>query len=177
MKITDIVNDLPKRVKLNKNFTLEESFDVNTILQIKGVIVDEWVENEKCYKVFVTALAKDMEYNRSVALPDWLDSSGNPTKTFYDVNHKFMDQWGNLNDVIYVMENDDCFDLPEKDNNNNKIQFAIDELNNLKDILIQKVNNLNLFMPSDRINGKIEGVNLAIEDIRKQLKELNEKLK
>jgi len=75
MKITEINNRLPKKVKLNKNFTLEESFYVNTILLVKGANIVDWDgKSEKCYKVFVTALAEDMDHNRSVAIADWFDN-------------------------------------------------------------------------------------------------------
>lgn len=185
MKIADIVNNLPKKVKLNNKFTLEESFDVNTILQVKGVTLDfDGGEGEKCYKVFVTALAEDMKYNRSIAIPDWFDDNHKPTLTYFDAMKKAFDQWGNLNDVIYVMENDDCFDLIENDDNT-RVQFAIDELNKLSNELERK-NKILLAITEDnripfsektRIDAKMEGVNVAIEEIRRQLKDLNDNLK
>lgn len=185
MKITDIMNELPKKVKLNKNFTLEESFDVNTILLIKGVKLDFGGNDneEKCYKVFVTALAEDMKYNQSIAIADWFDDNYKPTKTYFDVMKKAFDQWGNLNDVIYVMENDDCFDLVNNDSD--KIHYAINELNQLNETLKKQNDTLStMFKSYDeysmsekvRIGGKMEGLNMAMEDIRRQIKDLTDKL-
>lgn len=177
MNIKDIIPKLPLRVKLNNKFTLEESFDTNTILLIKSASIDDWGgDGEKCYKVHVTALADDMKYNRSIAIADWFDDNHNPTLTYFDVTKKILDKDGNLNDIIYVMENDDCFDLVEENKNTSNIERAIYELNELSDELKLRVNNLNQLESSDRIKGKIEGVNLAIESIGRQLKLLNEKL-
>jgi len=186
MKLSDIVNNLPKKVKLNKNFTLEESFDINTIVQIKGVALDfDGGEGEKCYKLFVTALAEDMKYNQSIAVPDWFDDNHKPTLTYFDVMKKAFDQWGNLNDVIFVMENDDCFDLVE-DNDDTRIKFAIDELNKLSDELERKKDSMLTIITGEstyilaektRIGGKMEGINMTIEEIRRQIKDLTENLK
>jgi hypothetical protein len=185
MTINDIANNLPKKVKLNKNFKLDESFDPNTIILVKGVVLEDgWDDKgEKCYKVFVTALAEDMEYNRSVAIPTWYDENHQPTKTYYDVMKKALDQWGNMNDVIYVMENDDVFDVIE-DSNKTQIKFAIDELNKLNEELKRKHNTLYGVISLDgqtitervRIGGKMEGIQLAMEEIRRQIKDLNDKL-
>lgn len=109
--------------------------------------------------------------------------NGAPTKTYYDVNRKLIDQWGNLNDVIYVMENDDCFNLVE-DSNKPKIQFAIDELNKLDEELKRKHNTLYGALTVDgqnitervRIGGKMEGIDLAIKEIRRQLNDLQNQL-
>lgn len=184
MKISDIMNELPKKVKLNKNFTLEESFDVNTILLIKGVSSDFDGNDgeEKCYKVFVTALAEDMKYNQSIAIADWFDDNHKPTKTYFDQMKKVFDQWGNLNDVIYVMENDDCFDLVNNDND--KIHYTINELNQLNETLKKQSNSLYGLLDIDgqsitekvRIGGKMEGLSMAMEDIRRQIKDLTDKL-
>lgn len=106
MKITDLKDKLPIKVKLNS----KESFDINTKLLIKSFKIDGDDGNEICYKVNVSALKEDLEYNKSVASQDWFNSK---TKKFdlnyYDV-HK-PDENGNYEDTIFVMENDDCFDL------------------------------------------------------------------
>ena len=36
MKIADIISKLPLKVKLNNNFTLDESFDKGTIVFVKS---------------------------------------------------------------------------------------------------------------------------------------------
>jgi hypothetical protein len=109
MKITEISKtQLPVRVKLNSNFQLEESFDVGTILQINSFVPDI----DGCYKVWVTALVRDMEHNKTIAERNWLDSStGQFNIDIFEANKKDIDGNGNFNDVIFVMDTDDCFDI------------------------------------------------------------------
>jgi hypothetical protein len=109
MRIVDILKtQLPLRVKLNSNFQLEESFDPGTIVQINSFVPDI----DGCYKVWVTALAKDMEHNKTIAERNWLDSStGLFNIDIYESNKKQFDLNGNFNDVIFVMDRDDCFDI------------------------------------------------------------------
>jgi hypothetical protein len=109
MKITEISKtQLPVRVKLNSNFQLEESFDAGTILQINSFVPDI----DGCYKVWVTALAKDMEHNQTVAERNWWDSSTDQYNiNIFESNKKQFDLKGNFNDVIFVMDRDDCFDI------------------------------------------------------------------
>jgi hypothetical protein len=109
MRIVDISSSqLPLRVKLNSNFTLEESFDLGTILQINSFVPDI----DGCYKVWVTALVKDMEHNQTVAQRDWLDNStGQFNINIFESNKRDFDAKGNFNDVIFVMDTDDCFDI------------------------------------------------------------------
>lgn len=109
MKITEISKtQLPLRVKLNSNFQLDESFDPGTVLQINSFVPD----CGGCYKVWVTALAKDMEHNKTIAERNWLDSStGLFNIDIYESNKKDFDSDGNFNDVIFVMDTDNCFDI------------------------------------------------------------------
>lgn len=111
MKITDLKDKLPIKVKLNSKFDLDESFDVNTKLLIKSFNIDgDYGDEGICYKVYVTALNEDLEYNKSIAISDWYNSK---TKQ-YDLNYYESNEpnaEGNYEDTIFVMENDDCFDL------------------------------------------------------------------
>lgn len=109
MKITEISkSQLPLRVKLNKNFTLDDSFDPGTILQINSYVPDF----EGCFKVWVTALAKDLDHNKSIAERNWLDkNTGNYDIDIFEANKKDIDTNGNYKDVIFVMDTDDCFDV------------------------------------------------------------------
>jgi hypothetical protein len=110
MKITDIISKLPLKVKLNNNFTLEESFDKGTIVFVKSCEIDEDYDGESCYKVYVSALKEDLDYNTSVSIPNWRNpKNGDYELNFYEVN----DITDDYDDIIYVMENDDCFDLVE----------------------------------------------------------------
>jgi hypothetical protein len=110
MKITDInQSQLPLKVKLNQNWRLDESIENNTIIQINSFKPDM----DNCYEVFVTVLAKDLEYNKSVCISDWY----NTTKTdvwdwdFYEANSDLLDINGNYNFSIYVMNDEDVFDI------------------------------------------------------------------
>ena len=112
MTILDIKDKLPLKVKLNNNFTLEESFDVNTILYIKGYLLDGEYDNESCYKVFVSALKEDQEHNNKIAIPDWYNDKTKKFDLTYYQCHK--DTNGHFEDTIYVMDNENCFDLIEE---------------------------------------------------------------
>lgn len=110
MKITDIISKLPCKVKLNNNFTLEESFDKGTIVFVKSCKIEEVYEGEACYKLYVSALKEDLEYNTSISIRNWRNPKNDQYElNFYEVNKIT----GDFEDTIYVMENDDCFDLVE----------------------------------------------------------------
>ena len=110
MKIGDIIDKLPCKVKLNNNFTLDESFDSGTIVFVKSCEIEEVYEGEACYKVYVSALKEDLEYNTSISIHDWRNPKNDQYElNFYEVNKIT----GDFEDTIYVMENDDCFDLVE----------------------------------------------------------------
>lgn len=115
MKITDINKSmLPIKVKLNNNFNLDESFDVGTILQIYNYKIED--DFEGCYVVNVRVLSEDKKHNHSVAISNFYNEN---TKS-YDLNYfQFYDDKINSNgdyeDVIYVMGDDDCFDVIEKE--------------------------------------------------------------
>jgi hypothetical protein len=114
MKISEI-KQFPIRVRLNQNFTLEESFDIGTILRLNNCVLE--VDGEyRCYKVSVTALKEDMEHNRAISIPDWRNPDGSGYNlTFFEANIGMINSDGNVNDTIYVMEDDDCFDLVDDD--------------------------------------------------------------
>lgn len=63
-----------------------------------------------CYKVYVSALKEDLEYNTTVAKHNWY----NQKTCEYELNiYEANKITGDFEDTIYVMENDDCFDLVE----------------------------------------------------------------
>ena len=143
MKITDInVLDLPLRIKLNSNFTLDESFDVGTILQINAFELDgDWQDDgDKCYKVYVTALHQDLEHNKSISKSDWFNKeTKNYDCDYFDCvyNQKEKQDNGDFKSIIYVMEDDDCFDLITS--NNDKFKYSIEILNEIKKELINSL--------------------------------------
>jgi hypothetical protein len=109
MKITDIEKSkLPLRVKINDKFTLEESFDPGTIIQINSFLNES--DFKDCYKVNITALQSDIDHNVSIAKNEWHNSkTGKFDLTYFDAH--VPDNHGNYKDTIYVMADDDCFDL------------------------------------------------------------------
>lgn len=110
MKIADIITKLPLKVKLNNNFNLDESFDKGTIVFVKSCELEDGYESEACYKVYVSALKEDLEYNKSVSISNWRNFKNDQYElNFYEVNNIT----GDFEDTIYVMENDDCFDMVE----------------------------------------------------------------
>ncbi len=137
MKIKDIQDRLPLKIKLNKGFTLDESFDPNTIVLVKNITEDGWDGDPsgRCYKLIVSALKEDMEHNKKVAIPDWNDND-----TIYDAPYhkKFYDEDGNFNDTIYVMENDNFFDLVEEKPTTEELLDCIKNLMGVLDTPIAK---------------------------------------
>ena len=132
MKITEISKtQLPVRVKLNSNFQLDLSFDKNTILQLNSVELEFEDDGACSYKVYVTALGSDLEYNKSVASRNWKNlESGNyelDIFEFYGIKPN-----GDFKTSIFVMDTDDCFDIiTEYD----EPKFSInDMLNTIKSI-------------------------------------------
>ena len=122
MKILEIKDKLPIKVKLNNSFYLDGSFDSGTILLIKEIKLNF----NNCYKILVTALKEDLEHNRKVATLEWL----NKKTCEYDVSYyeyNTPNSNGDYDDVIFVMEDDDCFDLVDSVTENERkiaIEFA-----------------------------------------------------
>lgn len=127
MKIKDLLKlHLPITGKLTKGFTLEESFDPNMILNIRHIELEKgWNDGDnECYKVFVTMTPEQIEYNKTVALHDWLDEHSNPTLNIFEAQKNFRGFFksdGSIQDTIFVMESDDFFEL---ESNNTKIYTA-----------------------------------------------------
>lgn len=117
----------PIRVKLNKNFSLEESVDPGTIIQINKIDLDSLDGDEECYKVAITLLNEDMDYNQSIASSDWFDKHGNACLNYYQVSLNEKQLNGDYKSFIYVMSNDDVFDLVEE--KENVVDLILKELN------------------------------------------------
>ena len=118
MKLKDLkFSDFPVRVKLTDGFTLDDSFDPGMIVQLNSFMVDS---NEpgygKSYQIYVTVLPEDIPYNKSVAQRNWYDKNGKPCLDYFESMEQFYKQAdGSYKDSIFVMENDDFFELvPEK---------------------------------------------------------------
>ena len=106
MKILEIKDKLPIKVKLNNSFYLDGSFDSRTILLIKEIKLNF----NNCYKILVTVLKEDLEHNRKVATLEWRNKkTGEYDVSYYEYNTPNSN--GDYDDVIFVMEDDDCFDL------------------------------------------------------------------
>lgn len=112
MKIKDINPEiLPVRVKLTNDFPLEDSFDAGMIIQIDSFYATrEYVEDVEVYRLNVRVLAKDVAYNKKVAQHNWFDSNGNPTLDYFEANPT-KNESGDYEDFIYVMGNDDFFEM------------------------------------------------------------------
>lgn len=141
MKIKDLENLLPVRVKLNNNFLLEDSFDVNTIVLVKSFSLFPDDCGGNCYEVWVTSLKEDMEHNVRISIPDWRNpKTGKYDLTYYEANKPNSN--GDYDTTIFVMEEDDCFDLVESNTSNQhtnlSIEFAISMLEELKAIALNR---------------------------------------
>jgi hypothetical protein len=114
MTITEI-KQFPIRVKLNSNFQLNESFDVGTILQLNNVSVEFEGSVDISYKVSVTALGSDLEYNKSISVKDWRDFKTNEYNLdIFEFHKDDIKPNGDFNTSIFVMGDDDCFDLVDE---------------------------------------------------------------
>lgn len=107
MTVKDLLNqELPVRVKLTEGFTLDESFDPGMIIQINSIVLEGEVDG--CYKLFVIALASDLKYNKSVAIPNWRNPKTNNFEIdFFAANTNLQTTEGHYKDSIYVMDTDD----------------------------------------------------------------------
>jgi hypothetical protein len=114
MSITEI-KQFPIRVKLNSNFGLDLSFDKNTILQLNSVELD-FIHTEGCsYKVYVTALGSDLEYNKSIASRNWMNlENKNYELDIFEFYENVIGPNGDFDTSIFVMGDDDCFDLVDE---------------------------------------------------------------
>ena len=117
MKITDIKqSNLPIRVRLTEGFTLEESYDVGSIIQINSFIKeDKYDTGGWCYAVYTTVLKDDVEYNKTISKRDWSDGKGSYTLNWYESNSILREIDGSYRDTIYVMEGDDFCELIENE--------------------------------------------------------------
>jgi hypothetical protein len=114
MTITDI-KQLPIRVKLNSNFQLDESFDCGTILQLNDVRIELVGSVDTSYEVSVTALGSDLEYNKSVARRNWMNfETNNFELDIFEFHKNEIKSNGDFKTSIYVMGDDDCFDLVDE---------------------------------------------------------------
>lgn len=115
MKVEDILKlELPIKVKLNKGFNLDESFDCGTILQLNTCEVEDehvYEDDGRCFVLQVTALKEDFNHNKSVSKKGWYNTeTGKYDLDFFDGNKELKNENGDYVDTIYVMENDDWCD-------------------------------------------------------------------
>jgi hypothetical protein len=128
MKLTDIKqSDLPIRVRLTDGFTLEESYDIGSIIQINSFKPeDEYDTGGWCYEVYTTVLKDDVEYNKTISKRDWYDGNGGFTSNWYESNSKKMNQDGSYRDTIYVMEGDDFCEIVAQEKNS-VVEYLIED--------------------------------------------------
>lgn len=113
MNILEIIkkNLIGEKFIVNKNFIQYESFDVGTILRIDYCSYDY----DESYSVKVSILQEDFSYNFEIARCSWYDNLYNPTQNIYQALFKDNFQGDLLikpiEQVIFVMSYDDCFDL------------------------------------------------------------------
>lgn len=152
----------PIRVKLNKNFNLDESVDPGTIIQINKIDLDALDGDEECYKVAITLLNEDMDYNQSIASSDWFDNDGNACLNYYQVSLNEKQLNGDYKSVIFVMGDDDVFNLVEE--KENVVDLILKELNEEYLKLEMQINS-----SDEPISpyGKLIGLERAIEIIEK----------
>ena len=99
-------------VQINNAFTLEDSIDKNFIIEITNIEVD-W---EDCFKVTFKCHPEYYVYNNKVAKKDWYNNERKATLNWFEFNHKYFDPSKQIiEDNLYVMETDLCFDLLEEE--------------------------------------------------------------
>lgn len=116
MRINELKH-FPIRVKLNNNFKLEESFEPNTIIRINSCVLDETWGDSASFILNVTALKSDLEHNKSVSVKDWKNSTtGKFDIDIFDHFKSNFDVNGDFHDTIFVMSDEDCFDIVDDKN-------------------------------------------------------------
>lgn len=139
MNINEILKTqrLPVKVKLNSNVNkLDETFDPDTILIINKVILDD----DDLAILNVTAHADDYEHNKSVASNEWYDKNTKEyTANIYESNSKFFDDKGNFNDKMYIMIDDDMFDIV---NDYDSPKYSVNDVLNIVHYLNPTIKNL-----------------------------------
>jgi hypothetical protein len=109
-------------------------------------------------------LKEDYEHNRRIAIPNWFNpNSDQYDSCYYDVNKQ--NSQGDYDDTIYVMDNDDCFDLveyPTINIENDKIQFAIDQLTEI----LEKMTRFEIL----KAENTLENLQYKIQDLKQRLR-------
>lgn len=142
MTIKEIVDDglMGLKFSLNENFKLEESFDPKTIFFIHSV----FFESNGCFEVNISIDPEDFDYNFSIARNNWY-SYENYVRTDKLINiyqsqfkgYYQLNQDGEYRLIkplltkIYVMEDEDCFDIDLNYIRNQKLNELLKDLKNV----------------------------------------------
>lgn len=133
MTIKDILKlDTPIRVKINENFKLEDSIDPGFIVIINSITTGiDFCED--CYKVDIVLSEKDFKHNVLNSDCTWYDLEMKPCLNYFQANLEKRQHGGDYKDSIYVMEDEDCFDLIEE--NPNIVELILKDLHELREKL------------------------------------------
>ena len=117
-----------------------------------------------------------MEHNKSISKSDWFNKeTKNYDCDYFDCvyNQKEKQDNGDFKSTIYVMEDDDCFDLLSS--NNDKFKYSIEILNEIKKELINSLGIAN--NGSDWTIGYNEATMSIISGIDFKIKDIEELIK
>jgi hypothetical protein len=129
MTIKEIVDNslMGLKFSLNENFKLEESFDPGTIFYIHSV----FYFTDGCFEVNISIDPEDFDYNFSIAKVNWYNFDGVKSDLINIYQSLYKGYYQSTQDgyrlikpllaKIYVMEDDDCFDLDLQYLRNNRL--------------------------------------------------------
>lgn len=113
MKIADLKDKLPCRVKITTGYTLDESIDPGFVVDIVNIKPDTEYDKEKCYQFWFRIPPELIPICTEVALCDWYDDNRELTWNYFEANKQF-NKNGTFESSGYVMENDDWFEFYEE---------------------------------------------------------------
>lgn len=113
MKIKDLENKLPCRVKITSGFTLEESIDPGFVVDIVQIKAEDKYGEDWCYKIWFNIPPELIPICTKVSKSDWRDDSGNYSWNYFEAK-KRLDKNGTYQDTAYVMDCDDWFEFYEE---------------------------------------------------------------
>lgn len=117
MKIADLKDKLPCRVKITSGYTLEESIDPGFVVDIVQIKPEEAYNGEMCYRFWFNIPPELIPICTKVAISDWSDNNRNHTWNYFEANQR-LNKNGTFQSDGYVMENDDWFEFYEEPKSN-----------------------------------------------------------
>lgn len=103
-------------VKINENFSLDESIDPGFVVEIKSIQLDGSYSDGSVYEVFFEIPPVLHSTCLKASKNDWLDHTSNPTLNYFQAMHPTKKLgFDTIKDSLFCMDYDDWFDPIERD--------------------------------------------------------------